>query len=197
MESMQRPEVVKTYVALCDGPGYWNGVNHLERGWFTFVNPVKDEWGKTIDGAETEFRFVASSILPSPPDANGVTTPADDDSMEGRTVSIVLARPRSGRWHQIRQHLASGTIGHAILGDSSHGRSRTNRIWKKKRHLMKERVCLHLSRLRLPPSEYVPDGIDVTCPLPPDLITILEALPMELLDAARPILAEEGIRISR
>jgi 23S rRNA-/tRNA-specific pseudouridylate synthase len=196
MESMQRPDVVKTYISLCDGPGSWNGVNHIEKGWFTFINPVKDEWGKMIEYAETEFRFVASSILPPVRDvADGAMTMDDINSMEGRTVSIVLARPRTGRWHQIRQHLASGSIGHAILGDSSHGRSRTNRIWKKKRHLMKERVCLHLSRLHLPSSEYVPDGIDVTCPLPPDLITMLRALPTELLDAARPILAEEGITI--
>ena len=195
VESMQCPEVVKTYIALCDGIGSWNGVNHIEKGWFTFNNPVKDEWGKMIE-AETEFRFVASSILPPVRDiADGAMTIDDINDVEGRTVSFVLARPRTGRWHQIRQHLASGSIGHAILGDSSHGRSRTNRIWKKKRHLMKERVCLHLSRLHLPPSEYVPDGIDVTCPLAPDLIAMLRALPTELLDAARPILAEEGITI--
>ena len=190
MESMQLPGTQKTYIALCDGNGSWNGVNLLERGWFTFTNPVRDEWDKTIEDATTEFRFVASSILPP------VDDDADDDgNMEGRMVSIVLARPKTGRWHQIRQHLASGTIGHAILGDSSHGRSRTNRIWKKKRHLMKERVCLHLSRLYMPPTEYAPDGIDVTCPLALDLAKMLEMMPMELLDAARRILAEEGIHV--
>jgi len=94
-----------------------------------------------------------------------------------------------------RQHLASGTIGHAIIGDSSHGRSRTNRIWKKDRHLMKERVCLHLFHLQVPSSEYAPDGIDVTCPLSLDLVAMLEALPVKLLDEARPILAKDGINI--
>jgi 23S rRNA-/tRNA-specific pseudouridylate synthase len=187
---MQLPGTQKTYIALCDGNGSWNGMNLLERGWFTFTNPVRDEWDKTIEDATTEFRFVASSILPPVDDDTD-----DDGNMEGRMVSIVLARPKTGRWHQIRQHLASGTIGHAILGDSSHGRSRTNRIWKKKRHLMKERVCLHLSRLYMPPTEYAPDGIDVTCPLAPDLEKMLEMLPMELLDAARLILAEEGIHV--
>jgi hypothetical protein len=36
---------------------------------------------------------------------------------------------------------------------------------------------------------------DVTCPLALDLAKMLEMLPMELLDAARRILAEEGIHV--
>ncbi|KAL7538069.1 hypothetical protein ACHAXR_008268 [Thalassiosira sp. AJA248-18] len=123
IESMRNPDATKTYIALCDGDGTWNGVNYLGRGWFTFDSPVRDEWGKSKEDAKTDICFIASAILP----------PRDDDSadhpMEGRKISIVLARPHTGRWHQIRQHLASGTIGHAILGDSSHGgRTRTNRI---------------------------------------------------------------------
>jgi 23S rRNA-/tRNA-specific pseudouridylate synthase len=164
IESMQHPNATKTYFALCDGSGIWNGVNYLEKGWFTFCNPVKDDQGNLIEDAETELRFIASAILPPVDNVSGDPSTGDDD-MEGRRVSLVLARPKSGRWHQIRQHLASGTIGHAIIGDSSHGRSRTNRIWKKTRHLVKERVCLHLCRLQLPPADYTPDGIDVTCSL--------------------------------
>jgi len=62
---------------------------------------------------------------------------------------------------------------------------------------MKERVCLHLSRVRLPATEYSVDGIDVSCPLPPDLMTMLSETneTQGLLDEVRPILAEEGIQI--
>lgn len=198
IESMQSPRSTKTYVALCDGDGEWNGVNYLEKGWFTLDKPVKDERGSMRD-AQTDLRFVASTVLP-PVDggiANAAVTDDDDNNgnTEGRKVSIVLARPRTGRWHQVRQHLASGTVGHAILGDSSHGRSRTNRIWKKKRRLMKERTCLHLARLELPPTEYSPEGVDVACPLPPDLVRMLRAMPREFLEEARPILAKEGVDI--
>jgi 23S rRNA-/tRNA-specific pseudouridylate synthase len=196
IESMQH--ATKTYIALCDGDGTWNGINYLDKGWFTFTNPVKDESGNIIEYAETDIKFVSSSILPPVEKKEEGSDTIDYDksnNLEGRKVCIILARPKTGRWHQIRQHLASGTIGHAIIGDSSHGRSRTNRIWKKDRHLMKERVCLHLYHLQVPPSEYVPSGIDVTCPLSSDLVTMLEALPMELLDEARPILAKEGIHI--
>lgn len=139
-----------------------------------------------MENCNTSIRFIASSIL-APTDKNV-------ENMEGRKISIVLARPSTGKWHQIRQHLSSGTIGHAILGDSSHGRSRTNRIWKKKRHMMKERTCLHLVRVQLPATEYTPGGIDVKCPLPDDLNKMLSEMP-ELLLEVKSQLLEEGIEI--
>jgi 23S rRNA pseudouridine1911/1915/1917 synthase len=37
----------------------------------------------------------------------------------GPAATLVEARPRTGRTHQIRVHLAS--IGHAVLGDASYG----------------------------------------------------------------------------
>jgi hypothetical protein len=46
MHAMQSPEATKTYLALCDGDGCWNGVNYLNKGWFNISVPVKDEWGK-------------------------------------------------------------------------------------------------------------------------------------------------------
>lgn len=48
MEAMQSEEATKTYIALCDGDGTWNGVNYLEKGWFNIRLPVKDEWGKAF-----------------------------------------------------------------------------------------------------------------------------------------------------
>ena len=140
-----------------------------------------------MEDCRTDICFVANKVLPPNKDD-------DPDNFEGRKVCIVLARPHTGRWHQIRQHLSSGQIGHAIIGDSSHGRSRTNRIWKNKRHLIKERTCLHLLRVHLPATEFTPDGIDVTCPLPPDLLKILDEMP-DLLNEARSILSTEGIEV--
>ena len=133
----------------------------------------------------TDIRFIASKTF---------SQTDDDENMEGRKVTVVLARPSTGKWHQVRQHLASGTIGHAILGDSSHGRSRTNRVWRKKRNLQEERTCLHLARLQTPATEYTPDGIDVSCPLPKDLEMMFNAMP-DLLEEAKPILLDEGIHI--
>ena len=46
INSMQNQQSEKTYLALCDGDGTWNGINYLEKGWFTFDKPVKDENGE-------------------------------------------------------------------------------------------------------------------------------------------------------
>ena len=50
---MQSPEATKTYFALCDGDGAWNGVKYLKKVWFTFDNPVKDENGNLIEDSST------------------------------------------------------------------------------------------------------------------------------------------------
>jgi hypothetical protein len=44
---MQSSEATKTYMALCDGDGKWNGVDYLKKGWFSLDLPVKNEWGKS------------------------------------------------------------------------------------------------------------------------------------------------------
>lgn len=185
INSLQSAGSQKTYVALCDGDGKWSEQNFLEKGWFTIDQPVKDENGKLIN-AVTDLLFVAGVTLPS----------SDDDITEGRKVSLVLARPKTGRYHQIRQHLASGAIGHAILGDSTHGRSRTNRIWKKQRGLMKERTCLHLMEIKLSVTQFSPDGIKCTCPLPRDFSNLLNAIP-GLFERAKPILLQESLIIEK
>lgn len=183
IDSMQSKDATKTYLALCDGDGIWNDVDYLNKSWFTFDNPVQDENGKYIEDCRTDFMFIASKTMPL--EEGGVD--------EGRKITIVLARPHTGRYHQIRQHLSSGTLGHAILGDSSHGRSRTNRLWKKNYNLMKERVCLHLIRLQVPATDFT-DDIDVSSPLPPDMKNMLRNFP-DLMEQSRPILAKEGINV--
>ncbi len=206
ISSMQSSQATKTYVAFCDGDGKWNGQDFLDKGWFTIDIPVKDEWGKRMNDVQTDVKFIARTILPpiaetsTCSNSNSCDQDGDNDTMknymEGRKVSIVLARPHTGKWHQIRQHLASGTIGHAILGDSSHGRTRTNRIWRKKRNMQKERTCLHLARLQVPATKYTPHGIDVTCPLPNDLQIMLNHMPESFVEELRGLLLEEGINIS-
>jgi len=212
--SMQNPDATKTYLALCDGDGTWNGKDFRGMGWFSLEIPVKDEWGKEMINVKTDIKFVASTILPATSTNNASTNNVSankahdkiDTTMnanienegintEVRKISIILARPSTGKWHQVRQHLASGTIGHAILGDSSHGRSRTNRMWKTKGRMKKERTCLHLARIQLPPSEYAPNGIDVSCPLANDLEGMLKAMPTSFVEETRQLLLEDNVRI--
>ena len=180
-EALAEPVSRKTYIALVPGEGIVRGVDFKKKGWFLVDRPIQNE-RKIEKEAQTWFRFVAGQ---------------DNDS--GRNpdkarASLVLARPVTGRWHQIRRHLNG--LSHPILGDSEHGNSKVNREWKSKHGLLPERLCLHLARLEIVPKPGVcPQGIDVTSPLPPDLLAILQGPLKSVLDEAERTLLEEGIRL--
>ena len=168
----------KTYIALVRGEGILHGSDWKERGWFLVDRPIRDERGRERTAA-TWLRFVAGQD-------NGAGT------LERARASLVLARPLTGRWHQIRKHLNG--VSHPILGDSTHGSSSLNREWKERRGLPAARTCLHLSRLQIGPVPGVcPNGIDVRCPLAPDLLQLLQNQLPKVLAEAEPILKEEGI----
>ena len=169
----------KTYLALVRGEGILHDRRFQDEGWLLVDRPIKNENGNEKN-ATTWFRFLAGQ-----------------DNDRGRLAakaraSLVLARPETGRWHQIRKHLRG--LSHPILGDTTHGCSRSNREWREQRGMPPARTCLHLCRLQIAPIPSVcPDGIDVTCPLPPDMMRMLtEQLP-NVLAEAEPKLRDEGI----
>lgn len=115
----------------------------------TVDRPLSGEGGGEKKEARTWFEVLGSSRDPR--------------------CSLVLARPETGRYHQIRRHLAGRS--HPVLGDSSHGDTKENRRWKE-RGL--PRLLLHCARLDLPH----PDGpIHVHCPPPEDMLEVLRGLP--------------------
>ena len=167
----------KTYIALVRGEGILHGEDLKQKGWFLIDRAISDENGVTKE-ATTWFRFIAGQD-------NGSGT------IDRPRASLVLARPQTGRWHQIRKHLNG--LSHPILGDATHGNSRTNREWKERYHLPAERTCLHLSQLILGPTEVCPEGIHVSCPLASDMMTLLRDHLPTVLAQAIPILEQEGI----
>lgn len=169
----------KTYIALVRGEGMLRGTDLKQLGWFLVDRPIKNEKGEEKN-ASTWFRFVAGQD-------NGAGT------LDRARASLVLARPETGRWHQIRKHLNG--LSHPILGDTTHGSSSVNREWRERRGLPWERTCLHLSRLKIGPTEVCPDGIDVSCKLAPDMMQLLHEHLPAVLDAAAQILQDEGIQL--
>jgi len=79
-------------------------------------------------------------------------------------VSLVEARPVTGRTHQIRVHLTS--IGHPLVGDALYSHRKTDLV---------ERQFLHAESLtfQLPSTG---ERIEVVAPLPPDLQSALDFL---------------------
>jgi tRNA pseudouridine65 synthase len=57
--------------------------------------------------------------------------------------SLVWVNIESGRWHQIRRHLAR--ISHPIIGDTVHGHGEHNRIFRE--HLALRMLCLKAAQL--------------------------------------------------
>lgn len=83
---------------------------------------------------------------------------------EGATWSLVEARPETGRYHQVRRHLAH--LRHPIACDSNYGTGWFNRAM---RSLGLGRLGLHAARIELPRGE---GTVAVDAPLAADLVAL-------------------------
>lgn len=123
-EALVSGEVTKEYMALV-------------RGWFPesidLNHPVKNDRGNPQE-ARTLFvpqeRFIMHRPIGNYPSAR---------------YSIVHCYPKSGRWHQIRQHLAH--LRHYIVNDRVHGDGKHNKVFKE--ILGIEPLFLHAVRLEM------------------------------------------------
>lgn len=125
----------KTYTALVRGFFPWDDP-------FTIETPLSDGKGGTVT-ARTTLRCLRRTREPR--------------------CSLLQAQPDTGRFHQIRRHLRD--LGYPILGDSSHGDTRVNQVWRRDHGLT--RLALHCAELDLG------DGAVVRCPMPEELSEVL------------------------
>jgi 23S rRNA pseudouridine1911/1915/1917 synthase len=97
----------------------------------------------------------------------------------GSGISLVLARPLTGRLHQIRVHLAH--LGHPVLGDKLYN-GKGELYLKAVRKTLDEadlaklgapRQMLHAHRLRLPHPK-TEQELSITAPLPEDFMRLLQ-----------------------
>jgi tRNA pseudouridine65 synthase len=123
---------------------------------------------------------------PVPADEAGARVPAQthlerladvriDSPLREARYSLVRARPETGRFHQVRRHLAH--IGHPVIGDANYGRGEHNRLLAERVGL--RRLALHARSTRLDhPASGVP--MSFVAPLPDDLTAPLLRLGLEL-----------------
>ena len=88
--------------------------------------------------------------------------------------SLVEARPRTGRPHQIRRHLAHA--GHPVLGDVAHGDNRHNHLFRD--HLGVTGLLLHALELSLA-HPVTGEPLTFRAPLPPPWDVVLRAFGWE------------------
>jgi len=153
--------VHKEYVALLEGriappSGRINvplGRHPSERKRQAAFPPVASTESTRVREAITEYETEATYFAP----ASGTGDPAN--------FSLVTARPRTGRTHQLRVHFA--WIKHPIVGDTIYGFRRPR--------LVVPRLFLHARRLSLvlPLSN---ERATFCAPLPPDLAGVLDEL---------------------
>lgn len=122
-EAMTQTECVKQYSACI-------------RGWIMdemdWDRPVKNHKG-VFKEAKTLFKPVANYELPFA-----------TNKYETTRISIIQARPETGRWHQIRQHLAQ--MRHYIINDRVHGDGKQNKNFNLNFGI--QHLFLHAHKLR-------------------------------------------------
>jgi tRNA pseudouridine65 synthase len=109
--ALQAGEVTKIYHAICRGWLEDEGMIEI---------PLERDSNATLADAATRFRTLAR---------------VERDYVIGKRYpmarySLVELRPLTGRWHQIRRHLAR--ISHPIIGDREHGDSHHSRYFREK-----------------------------------------------------------------
>lgn len=126
-QAFEAREIDKGYVALA-------------RGWVPDAvrvdHPLKPDDAPADAQAQpavTDFRCLRRVELADAADARHPTT----------RVSLVEARPATGRRHQIRRHLKH--LSHPIIGDATHGKGPINRWWAQRLGL--QRLWLHAFEL--------------------------------------------------
>jgi tRNA pseudouridine65 synthase len=148
-EQLEEGRADKRYLALVRGTAPPSGV---------IDHPIpRREDGPRVP-ALTEFSCLETVIAPFP-------FLGRDGVERAQAYSVVEARPRSGRLHQVRRHLKHA--GHPLVGDVNHGRVEHNRFCHQRFGL--ERLALHALSLAL---DHPTSGARVRfeAPLPEDLL---------------------------
>jgi tRNA pseudouridine65 synthase len=138
--ALQSPAAVKEYLALVRG---------LVRAPFESRTPLVDDHAVARD-AWSEFR--------------------PREAFPAHELSLIVARLHTGRYHQVRRHLA--LAGHHVCGDPRYGKARLNRHLAAHHGLA--RPFLHAWRLAIPRAEDV--ALELEAPLTGELEHVLESL---------------------
>lgn len=138
---IQSNDIEKIYLALVRG---WLA-EHIDLN-----HPVKNEKGNSKD-AQTLFECVEKIELTVP-----------SGRYETTRYSCLRCIPKSGRWHQIRQHLAH--LRHYIINDRVHGDGKCNRFFSE--YFGTRNMFLHASELRFK-HPYSGTDVCIQAQLPP------------------------------
>jgi tRNA pseudouridine65 synthase len=158
--------------------------DQLKRGDKDYIALMRGEWRYDTDRVVIDEPLKVDGVLKEATTEFQLIANGSNDNNPDMPCCLVKCMPRTGRTHQIRRHAYH--LGHPILGDSQHGDSRVNRMWRTKRGL--NRLALHCLSIQLgvratDSLANDDDEIDDTttlpppcliAPLSPELRTVLE-----------------------
>ncbi len=125
--------VQKRYLAVVRGITPETGIiDHPLKEKLDKIADKKARTDKPAQEAITEYRRLAT-----------VELPVQIDRYPTSRYSLVEARPKTGRKHQIRRHMKH--IAHPIIGDAKHGKGNHNRYFAE--HLSADRLLLHCQEM--------------------------------------------------
>jgi tRNA pseudouridine65 synthase len=153
-ELFRNKQIAKKYLAVIRG--YLKDIQVVEY-------PLLSEKG-VVQECETIFEPISNVELPFASSARFPTS----------RYSLVLAKPVTGRQHQIRRHLAHLRL--PIIGDRPYGCSKQNRFFLAQWEW--SRLMLHSWKIEIPalPNK---TPIQVTIPPDPEFLAMLEKLQLE------------------
>ena len=109
----------------------------IRKGKKQYIALVRGEWSKDEEEIIVDLPLNVKNVTKEAQTKFTLLATTSRDS-EYRS-SLVLCEPITGRTHQIRRHAFA--IGHPIIGDTQHGESRVNRLWRQEKDL--NRLALH------------------------------------------------------
>lgn len=157
-EAFAAAEVGKWYLALVRGwPDERGEIDHALR-------PVEDDvlpaTGRPPQSARTDYERLETFEIPH-----------RVDRYPSSRYALLRLRPRTGRRHQLRRHLAH--LSHPIIGDSTYGKGAHNRLFARLYDV--RRLMLACVRLELP-HPVTQQRLRVDAPLAEEFVAVLRAL---------------------
>lgn len=143
--SFERGEAEKCYLALVRGVA-------PEEGLIDHPIPRREDGPRVPAVTAFRRRFAVSAAT------------APDLPASVQRCSLVEARPRTGRLHQVRRHLKH--LNHPLLGDANYGKGDLNRLFRAEVGL--GRLALHAASLELV-HPFTGARLRLEAPLPDDL----------------------------